>query len=746
MVRSEKTVLAKLLSLLVAVTLCLTVFTVPVSAKASNGNLKQKDKQPKITYLEGVNTEEVPPPKENLVPIYDEETGRWDRVHTNPATYEKNYILSPEQKEYSIKKYKAVVTAILEPEMSDLEKYYTLAIWLNHHVNYDWDFWSGGYDFDYYSHQWDAYGVLKERKSVCAGIAVAFANLCHAADLPCKFIKMAPYWQDDTTVGYLDHTINYIPNINDHAYYIDVTEDFFFMSATANPWNPIDLEFSHIPETQIPDDGSFEIVEGTNTHHPSSIKEHYGTPFDVWFKKYALHENSKKKWGNDYINKGSSTPGIHYASYKDYPKQFSDTEKPGLWFLEDFYKDPETIRSKILNKEFDEQLLNISGIQGSYDCNTAEDLVTAVSGDIAIKYFPSSKKGNVVAEAADLTNLTDYRVSCDPDDFNLETGEATITIAGAGEYSGEYQISVKLNSAAVTKAPANKMDLVYTGEPQTLVEPGEATNGKILYAWYNKVGENESWKEGNPDAAPYPEPDLVYSEEIPTATDSGRYAVWYKIEGDETHSDAQPQRLERVAVISRFQPEIHVDNLTVKAGEKVKLTPTINTEKAVTYDYLSLNDDVAKVSRNGIVKGVATGTATICITGTLKGNDPNYEDPEDVEIKVKVVKGKNPIKLGARTVTVKYSKLKKKAQTIKRAKLITVSKAQGKLTYKLVSAKKGKTSFNKYFKVNSKNGNVTVKKGLKKGTYKVKVKVKAAGNRNYNPSSWKNVTSKVLVK
>ena len=166
----------------------------------------------------------------------------------------------------------------------------------------------------------------------------------------------------------------------------------------------------------------------------------------------------------------------------------------------------------------------------------------------------------------------------------------------------------------------------------------------------------------------------------------------------------------------------------------------------MTYDYLSLNDDVAKVSRNGIVKGVATGTATICITGTLKGNDPNYEDPEDVEIKVKVVKGKNPIKLGARTAQVNFSKLEKKAQKIKRAKLIAVSKAKGKPKYKLVSAKKGNKSFKKYFKVNSKNGNVTVMKGLKKGTYKVKVKVKAAGNRNYNPSSWKNVTSKVLVK
>ena len=166
----------------------------------------------------------------------------------------------------------------------------------------------------------------------------------------------------------------------------------------------------------------------------------------------------------------------------------------------------------------------------------------------------------------------------------------------------------------------------------------------------------------------------------------------------------------------------------------------------MTYNYVSLNDDVAKVSRNGIVRGVAVGTATISITGTLKGNDPNYEDPEDVKIKVKVVKGKNPMKLGSGTAQVSLSKLEKKAQKIKRAKLIKVSKAKGKPKYKLASAKKGKKSFKKYFKVDSKNGNVTVMKGLKKGTYFVKIKVKAPGNASYKPSSWKSVTSKVIVK
>ena len=39
-----------------------------------------------------------------------------------------------------------------------------------------------------------------------------------------------------------------------------------------------------------------------------------------------------------------------------------------------------------------------------------------------------------------------------------------------------------------------------------------------------------------------------------------------------------------------------------------------------------------------------------------------------------------------------------------------------------------------------------VKKGCKKGTYTLKVKVRAAGNANYKASAWKTVKVKVLVK
>ena len=75
------------------------------------------------------------------------------------------------------------------------------------------------------------------------------------------------------------------------------------------------------------------------------------------------------------------------------------------------------------------------------------------------------------------------------------------------------------------------------------------------------------------------------------------------------------------------------------------------------------------------------------------------------------------------------------------AKAVTVSKARGTVKYTLSSVSKAK--FKKYFKVNAKTGKITVKKGLKKGTYTVKIKVSAAGNGNYLPGA---KTVKVIVK
>lgn len=113
----------------------------------------------------------------------------------------------------------------------------------------------------------------------------------------------------------------------------------------------------------------------------------------------------------------------------------------------------------------------------------------------------------------------------------------------------------------------------------------------------------------------------------------------------------------------------------------------------------------------------------------------------------KLSKRTNPLSVKGKTVKVKYGKLKKRNQTFAAGRVIKITKrGQGRLSYKLTSAKKGKKSFKKKIRVNSRTGKVTLKKGLRKGIYKVSVKVKAAGNAGYSPSSWKMVTFRIKVR
>lgn len=103
----------------------------------------------------------------------------------------------------------------------------------------------------------------------------------------------------------------------------------------------------------------------------------------------------------------------------------------------------------------------------------------------------------------------------------------------------------------------------------------------------------------------------------------------------------------------------------------------------------------------------------------------------------KLPKAKNPITVKAKKVTIKYSKLKKTNQKVSAKKAFTVSKAKGNVSYKKIKGNKKITI--------AKNGTITLKKSLKKGTYYLKVEVKAKGNDEYK-SSTKNVTVKITVK
>ena len=149
--------------------------------------------------------------------------------------------------------------------------------------------------------------------------------------------------------------------------------------------------------------------------------------------------------------------------------------------------------------------------------------------------------------------------------------------------------------------------------------------------------------------------------------------------------------------------------------------------------YKSNKTGVATVDKNGKVTIKGVGTANITITAA----ETDKYAAATKTVKVTVKKAANPLAVTGKTANVKFTALSKKNQTIAVKKAITVSKNQGKVTYAKKSGNAGITV--------AKNGKITVKKGLKKGTYTVKVNVTAAGNAKYNKAT-KVATVKVVVK
>ena len=102
-------------------------------------------------------------------------------------------------------------------------------------------------------------------------------------------------------------------------------------------------------------------------------------------------------------------------------------------------------------------------------------------------------------------------------------------------------------------------------------------------------------------------------------------------------------------------------------------------------------------------------------------------------------KERNTLSVKGKTAKVKKNKVRRKKQKLKVSKVIKFkNKGQGRITYSKISG-------SKKISINGSNGKVTVKKKTKKGTYKVTVWVKAAGNSTYAPIK-KKVTFKIKVK
>ena len=138
------------------------------------------------------------------------------------------------------------------------------------------------------------------------------------------------------------------------------------------------------------------------------------------------------------------------------------------------------------------------------------------------------------------------------------------------------------------------------------------------------------------------------------------------------------------------------------------------------------------------VKAAHVGNYYATLTTRLEGATKNITIP----LTIKVNKANSTITAKKTTATKSYKGKKKKLAAKK-----TITAAKLKSTFGL-SAKTAltfkKTSGNSKITV-AKAGKVTIKKGLKKGSYKVKIKVTSATTADYNGKT-KTVTLTVKVK
>ena len=200
--------------------------------------------------------------------------------------------------------------------------------------------------------------------------------------------------------------------------------------------------------------------------------------------------------------------------------------------------------------------------------------------------------------------------------------------------------------------------------------------------------------------------------------------------------DAVKNYYKHCGSIARAITLIFSHSTSIKTATVSNIKDVTYTGKAITpkplvqYNHTTLTEGTDYTLKYENNKNV--GAATVIVVGI---ND--YVGKKSIIFNIK--KAANPLSVKGKMAIVKYSKLRIKNQTLKVSKVIyTKKKGQGTITYT-------KSSGNKKISINKKTGKVTVKKGLKKGTYKVKVKVKAAGNKNYNAKT-STINFKVKVK
>ncbi|MCR5273221.1 MAG: hypothetical protein K6E13_09615 [Lachnospiraceae bacterium] len=213
----------------------------------------------------------------------------------------------------------------------------------------------------------------------------------------------------------------------------------------------------------------------------------------------------------------------------------------------------------------------------------------------------------------------------------------------------------------------------------------------------------------------------------PTYTSAGSYTIYYKVSanGYEPYTGSAKIKISQkpLSKITFYKSTFAYTGKVIKPSIKTICGKKLKEGTDYTVKYKTSS------SKN-------PGSYTVIATG--KGN---YRGSTKAYYKITVAK--NPVSIKAKSVTLTASNLKRSNKTLKVKKCFTIKNKKTTLTFKIKSV--SPSSAKKRFSINKGKGTITVKKGLAKGTYKLKIKVDAQKTKYYKKTSLtRNVTIKVI--
>ena len=229
----------------------------------------------------------------------------------------------------------------------------------------------------------------------------------------------------------------------------------------------------------------------------------------------------------------------------------------------------------------------VEGDENHYNTDVSTVSVTISKADAVVITGPTPK--TLTYNGSEQELITSGVASGGTMQYSLDGTNYSTTIptgTDAGEYTVYYKVvgdanhsdtepatvSVTISKAAasVTTAPTPKT-LTYTGSAQELITAGVASGGTMQYSL---DGTN-------------------YSTDIPTGTDAGSYTVYYKVVGDDNHTDTEPATVSvtiaeaqqpepEVTDISQLDNAVYIEPFAARAGAEVQLVVNLKNADEVS--------------------------------------------------------------------------------------------------------------------------------------------------------------------